>query len=76
MLGGRRARAALALVGDWRADLCALFSLYLGFNHFIGYRGISEQDGLTDVLTTNGDRGPGETARLIGTRALERWGLR
>lgn len=70
------------LVRRWRwwaagvLSACALFSLYAGFNHFIGYRGISEQDGLADVLTTRGDRGPGETMRLIGTRALERWGVR
>jgi hypothetical protein len=70
------------LVRRWRwwaagaLTVCALFSVYLGFNHFIGYHGISEEDGLTDVLTTNGDRGPGESLRLIGTRALERWGLK
>ncbi len=55
---------------------CALFSLYLGFNHFIGYHGISEHDGVGTVLTTGGDRGPGETIRDIGTLALHRWGLR
>lgn len=70
------------LIRRWRwwaagaLTLCALFSVYAGFNHFIGYRGISEQDGIVDVLTTKGDRGPGETLRLIGRRALERWGLR
>jgi len=70
------------LVRRWRLRavgvlaLCAAFSVYLGFNHFIGYRGISERDGLVQVATTDGDRGPGETLRLILERAGERWGLR
>ncbi len=55
---------------------CSLFSLYLGFNHFIGYHGISEHDGVGTVLTTGGDRGPGETARDVANLALRRWGLR
>jgi len=56
--------------------LCALFSLFAGFNHFLGYKSISEKDGLGTVLTTKGDRDVAETLRLIGTRALERFGLR
>lgn len=58
------------------ATLCVLFSLYAGFNHFLGYQRISEKDGLWSVLTTKGDRDVAETLRLIGTRALDRWGLR
>jgi hypothetical protein len=58
------------------ATVCALFSLFAGFNHFLGYHGISERDGLWGVLTTKGDRDVAETLRLIGTRALDRWGLR
>jgi len=65
-----RLGAALALTA------CALFSLFLGFNHFLGYQRISAQDGVWGVLTTKGDRDVAETIRLIGTRALERWGLR
>lgn len=70
------------LVRRWRGvavaalALCCAFSLYVGFNHSIGYEGISERDGLGDVLTTDGDRGPGETLKVIGRRALERWGVR
>jgi dolichyl-phosphate-mannose-protein mannosyltransferase len=56
--------------------VCALFSVFAGFNHFLGYRGISERDGLGAVLTTRGDRDVTETLRLIGTRALERLGLK
>jgi hypothetical protein len=58
------------------ATLCALFSLFAGFNHFLGYHRISERDGLWAVLTTKGDRDVAETLRLIGTKALDRWGLR
>jgi hypothetical protein len=58
------------------ATVCCLFSLFVGFNHFLGYHGISERDGLWGVLTTKGDRDVAETLRLIGTRALDRWGLR
>ena len=67
------------LVRRWRQwavaalTLCALFSVYVGFNHFIGYRGISERDNLGTVVTTNGDRDVAETLRLIGHRARERW---
>ncbi|MFN2469294.1 MAG: glycosyltransferase family 39 protein [Gaiellaceae bacterium] len=70
------------LVRRWRSAaagvlaLCAAFSLYLGFNHFFGYEGISERDGIVEVLSTDGDRGVGETLRLIGQRAGERWGFR
>lgn len=73
---------AAELVRRWRVGavavltLCAAFSLYAGFNHFIGYRGISERDGLGEVVTTDGDRGVGETIRVIVRRAGERWGLR
>ena len=42
----------------------------------LGYQRISAQDGVWGVLTTKGDRDVVETIRLIGTRALERWGLR
>ncbi len=65
-----RLRSALVLA------VCALFSLFAGFNHFLGYQRISERDGLWAVLTTKGDRDVAETLRLIGTRALDRWGLR
>jgi hypothetical protein len=65
-----RLRAAVVLT------VCALFSLFVGFNHFLGYQRISERDGLWAVMTTKGDRDVAETLRLIGTRALDRWGLR
>jgi hypothetical protein len=65
-----RLRAAVVLT------LCALFSLYAGFNHYLGYKGISEQDGLVSVLTTKGDRDVAQTFRLIGVKALKRWGLK
>lgn len=65
-----RLRAAAVLT------LCALFSLFAAFNHFLGYRGISEQDGLGTVLTTKHDRDVAETFRLIAVRGLERFGLR
>lgn len=65
-----RLRAAVVLA------VCALFSLFVGFNHFLGYQRISERDGLWAVMTTKGDRDIAETLRLIGTRALDRWGLR
>jgi hypothetical protein len=67
------------LVRRWRLwavgalTLCALFSLYVGFNHYLGYGGISERDDLGTVLTTKDDRDVTETLRLIGHTASERW---
>jgi hypothetical protein len=72
------------LIRRWRGwavgalALCAAFSVFVGFNHFYGYRGVSERDGLDTILNlyVTGERTPDGLVRTIGVRALERWGLR
>jgi hypothetical protein len=72
------------LVRRWRGaavgalSLCAAFAVFVGFNHFYGYRGVSEKDGLDTILNlyVTGERTPDGLVRTIGVRALERWGLR
>ena len=72
------------LLRRWRAPafavltLCAAFSLYVGFAQFMGYKGISERDGLDTILGKydGGERTPIDLARKVGHRALERYGLR
>ena len=69
----RRRAAALAVL-----TACAAFSLFLGFEHYVGYRGNSAQDGLGTVFEsyTTGERTPVDLARNVGFRALDRWGFR
>jgi hypothetical protein len=71
------------LVRRWRGaavgvlGLCAAFSVFVAFNHFYGYRGVTERDGLDTILNlyVSGERTPDGLVRTIGVRALERWGL-
>jgi hypothetical protein len=65
-------------VGLLAATACAAFSLFVGLNHYYGYEGISERDGLDRImrLYTSGERTPQELVRGLGVRAVERWGLR
>ncbi len=55
--------------------LCALFSVFLGLNLYVGYRGESERDGLDTIvrLYTTGERTPIDLLRKLGVRARERW---
>jgi len=72
------------LIRRWRGaaigvlSLCALFSVFVAFNHFYGYRGVNERDGLGTILNlyVTGERTPDGLARTIGVHALDRWGLR
>jgi hypothetical protein len=71
------------LIRRWRAasvaalSLCAVFAVFVAFNHFYGYRGITEKDGLDTILDlyVTGERTPDGLVRTIGVRALDRWGL-
>jgi hypothetical protein len=69
----RRFRAAAATV----LSLCALFALFIGFNLFIGYRGVSDKDGVDTILRlyTNGERTPTGIVHTIAVHAADRWGL-
>jgi dolichyl-phosphate-mannose-protein mannosyltransferase len=72
------------LIRRWRGaavaalSLCAAFAVFVAFNHFYGYRGVTEKDGLDTILNlyVDGERTPDGLVRTIGVRALERWGLR
>jgi hypothetical protein len=57
--------------------LCALFSLFIGFNQFIGYRSISDRDGVDTILRlyTNGERTPTGFVHTIAVHAADRFGL-
>jgi hypothetical protein len=64
---GRAGYAALTL--------CAAFSLFVGLNLYVGYKGQSERDGLDRILrlSTSGERDPLDLARALGVRARDRW---
>jgi hypothetical protein len=55
--------------------LCAAFSLFVGLNVYVGYRGQSERDGLDRILRlySDGERTPVDLARNLGVRARDRW---
>jgi len=55
--------------------VCTVFSMFVAFNLFVGYKGESEQDGIDTVfqLYGNGERTPSQLVRLVGRHAWERW---
>jgi len=55
--------------------VCTLFSMFVAFNLFVGYKGESEKDGIDTVfrLYTNGERTPTQLVRLVGRHAWARW---
>jgi hypothetical protein len=69
----RRFRGAAVAV----LSLCALFAVFIGFYQQVGYRGISDRDGVDTILAlyTNGQRTPQGLVRTIAVHAADRWGL-
>ncbi len=55
--------------------VCTLFSMFVAFNLYVGYKGESEKDGIDTVfrLYTNGERTPTQLVRLVGRQAWARW---
>ena len=55
--------------------VCTVFSVFVAFNLFVGYKGESEKDGIDTIvrLYGNGERTPRQLVRLIGRHAWERW---
>ncbi len=54
---------------------CALFSVFVAFNLYVGYKGESEKDGIDTIvrLYFNGERTPPQLVRLVGRHAWARW---
>jgi hypothetical protein len=55
--------------------VCTLFSMFVAFNLYAGYKGESEKDGIDTIfrLYTNGERTPTQLVRLVGRHAWARW---
>ncbi len=55
--------------------VCTLFSMFVAFNLFVGYKGESEKDGIDTIvrLYTSGERTPTQLVRLVGRHAWARW---
>lgn len=55
--------------------VCTVFSVFVAFNLFVGYKGESEKDGIDTIvhLYTSGERTPAQLVRLIGRHAWARW---
>jgi hypothetical protein len=54
---------------------CTLFSTFVAFNLYVGYKGESEKDGLDTIVRqyTDGRRTPQQLVRLVGRDAWARW---
>jgi hypothetical protein len=75
LLGTAEIARRFGRAGYAALTLCAAFSLFVGLNVYVGYKGQSEKDGLDRVLRlyTSGERNPIDLVRDLGVRARTRW---